>query len=510
MTRGIQERHHAAGRVHVVSPDVLGDAAGFARRHLGTADVIEQGGLAVVDVTHHGHHRRTRHQFGMGRRHFLFGEGFRIVQRSRHRCVAQLLNHDHRGVLVERLVDGHHLAQLHELFDDLGRLDRHLVRQFGHGDGFGHVHLDDLGFDRRAETGFAIVPTTALAAFGASTPIAAATASTTGVTARLQLFLLVVFVLPGGRQGLGLDFFLARTRRSCRGFGRRPGRLVQGAFDARLGFSRLGLFRLLGHQHFFRGRHHGADGLGFGQGFAATLVQILGALFFRQLFSGLALLLGGKRMGLVLSGFFFGRGLSGFGLGVHRTGLAVLQGLFGSRLGTRFAGLALGLLAGGGLLTLAFGLGRCAGFGFLALFALLGQLFFLTTQQLGLLACLLLATGQFFLVNHRCGRGIAFRRLVIAFDEGALFAHLDLDGSGTARGIGLLDFGGGFFGQGDLLALTRGGAVAGLQVAQQALLVVFGNRVGTRPLFHAGAGQLLQQQGGRFVQFGGEFCDGIT
>ena len=58
-------------------------------------------------------------------------EGFRIVELGGERLVAHFLDDDHRRLLVELLVDGDHLAQLHQLLDDLGRLDRHLVREFG-------------------------------------------------------------------------------------------------------------------------------------------------------------------------------------------------------------------------------------------------------------------------------------------------------------------------------------------------------------------------------------------
>ena len=61
----------------------------------------------------------------------------------------------------------------------------------------------------------------------------------------------------------------------------------------------------------------------------------------------------------------------------------------------------------------------------------------------------------------------------VALDEGALLAHFHLDGAGLAGGVGLLDLAGGLLHQGDLLALGRGGAVAGLQVTQQLLLVGF-------------------------------------
>ena len=38
---------------------MLGDAAGLACDDVGVAYVVEQRGLAVVDVTHDGHDRRT-------------------------------------------------------------------------------------------------------------------------------------------------------------------------------------------------------------------------------------------------------------------------------------------------------------------------------------------------------------------------------------------------------------------------------------------------------------------
>ena len=43
---------------HAVGADVLRDAAGLAGDHVGAADAVQQRRLAVVDVTHHRHHRR--------------------------------------------------------------------------------------------------------------------------------------------------------------------------------------------------------------------------------------------------------------------------------------------------------------------------------------------------------------------------------------------------------------------------------------------------------------------
>ena len=55
----------AVAEVRLVGADVLGDAAELAGDHVGLADRVQQLGLAVVDVAHDGHDRRTRHQRGL-------------------------------------------------------------------------------------------------------------------------------------------------------------------------------------------------------------------------------------------------------------------------------------------------------------------------------------------------------------------------------------------------------------------------------------------------------------
>ena len=62
MARGIQEGDRAAVDLNGVGADVLGDAAGLAGDDVGVADVVEQRGLAVVDVAHDHHDRGARLQ----------------------------------------------------------------------------------------------------------------------------------------------------------------------------------------------------------------------------------------------------------------------------------------------------------------------------------------------------------------------------------------------------------------------------------------------------------------
>ena len=483
----------------------------------------------MVDVAHHGHDRRARQRLGLLRRHVLVGEGFRIVQRGNHRAVAHFLHDDHRGVLVQRLVDGRHLAQLHQLLDDFRRLDGHLVRQLGDRDGLGHVHFEHARLDRRGLHAFFLAATVIAATPArAAAPVAAADAAA-GIAAGLD-FLLLGGVAGPARGELGRLDFLARAGRRGAGCarrgrtGRRCGRLVQRALDAcGLGFRRRLLGRLVRHQHAGRRIHHGANGFGLGQRLAAALVEVLGA---RGFLVGTGLRFGG-RLGL---GVFLDLGGSGFGGGLAvghgrgflgRFGRAFGHGggsLLSGCLGTRGAGGLLGLLGALGLLALA-------RFGFLAQAALLDQLFLLAADQLGLAARLFLAARELGLVDarrgglgngrrrsvgdrlHRLGRG---RMSLVALDEGALLAHLDLDRARTAGGVGLLDLGGRLLGQRDLLALGVDRAVAGLQEAEQALLVGLGERVGDGSLGHARALELVKQDFGRLLELVRELGDSGT
>ena len=60
---GVQEGDAAAAlQFHAVCADVLGNAAGLTGDDVGVADVVQQGGLTVVYVTHDGDYRRTLHK----------------------------------------------------------------------------------------------------------------------------------------------------------------------------------------------------------------------------------------------------------------------------------------------------------------------------------------------------------------------------------------------------------------------------------------------------------------
>ncbi len=159
MAWSIEEGDAAFRRLDVISANVLRDASGFTRGNLRCPDVVEQRGLAMVDVTHDGNDGRTR----LGSNSFLtlnlhtLQILFDLVLFQDLRRVTELFDHEHRGVLVDRLVDGGHDAHVHQYLDDLGRLDSHLSREVRDGDGLTDTDFAHDGSRRHFETVLAAV-----------------------------------------------------------------------------------------------------------------------------------------------------------------------------------------------------------------------------------------------------------------------------------------------------------------------------------------------------------------
>src|SRR5690606_32509406 len=140
----IEERDRPLRRLHVIRADVLRDAARLAGRDARAANVVEQRGLAVVHVAHHGHNRRTRHRLAVcvavdGLEDLIL-EG-RLLQRLRG--MAELLDDEGRRVLVDHLIDRDHHAHAHQRLDDLGALDGHPLREIADADRVRDLDLAD-------------------------------------------------------------------------------------------------------------------------------------------------------------------------------------------------------------------------------------------------------------------------------------------------------------------------------------------------------------------------------
>ena len=105
VSRSVEEGDAAAvGQLHVIGTDVLGYASRLAGNHVGLAYVVEQRGLAVVDMTHDGNYRRPRKQ--VFRPVHLLGAAYLLgeVRSDELDLVAELLRHEHERLGIEPLV----------------------------------------------------------------------------------------------------------------------------------------------------------------------------------------------------------------------------------------------------------------------------------------------------------------------------------------------------------------------------------------------------------------------
>ena len=132
VARGVEEGDLLPVQHHAVSADVLGDAAGLALDDVGFADVVQQRGLTVVDVSHDRYDRRTRDEVFLAVL-AVVGDGLLNLHRDEFGLVAELLGDHHERLGVETLVDRHHQTQVHAGHDDLRRRDVHHRGQLADG-----------------------------------------------------------------------------------------------------------------------------------------------------------------------------------------------------------------------------------------------------------------------------------------------------------------------------------------------------------------------------------------
>ena len=168
----------ATGRNDLVGADMLRDAAGFARDHIGVADCVEQRGLAVIDVAHDGDDGRSRNG-----RAFLVRPIEETLLDVRFGDALDRMAHflrDELGVVrLEHIGQRHHAALAHQKLDHVDRAFGHAARELLDGDRF---REDDLTRD------FLFLVLRAVA----SQPLRPATESSNRTRA---------FLLAGGRAG---------------------------------------------------------------------------------------------------------------------------------------------------------------------------------------------------------------------------------------------------------------------------------------------------------------------
>ena len=117
---------------------MLGDAAGLFLADVGLTDGVEQSGLAVVDVAHDGHHRRTRLEVLLATLVLTVGEveglqQLAVLVLGRHDLddVVHLAAEQLECLVADGLRGGHHLAEVEQRLHQRGRVGVDLLGEIG-------------------------------------------------------------------------------------------------------------------------------------------------------------------------------------------------------------------------------------------------------------------------------------------------------------------------------------------------------------------------------------------
>ncbi len=134
VTGGIQEHNIPAVDMHMIGADRLRDASRFTVGNIGLPDGIQQGGFAVIDMSHDGHHRSTR--FEILRCGGSLQNGFVKFHVRGFQLETEFTRNNAGGIVIDGLIDGRHHAHGHQLIDNLADLDAHAFGQFANGNRF--------------------------------------------------------------------------------------------------------------------------------------------------------------------------------------------------------------------------------------------------------------------------------------------------------------------------------------------------------------------------------------
>ena len=116
---------------HTVGTDMLGNTTRLTGNHIGIADIVEQRGLTMVYVTHHGYDWSTRNQVVLI---ILFlAHGFLNLCTYVFCLEAELLSHHVDGFSIQTLVDRNHDTYTHQGRDNLSNADIHHRSQLANG-----------------------------------------------------------------------------------------------------------------------------------------------------------------------------------------------------------------------------------------------------------------------------------------------------------------------------------------------------------------------------------------
>ncbi len=140
VTRRIDEHHGTIIDDHLVSADVLRDAARFSRGNFRFANGVEQTRFAVIDVAHYRHDRRPRFQTFLGL--FLRNlEHHLLFQRDNAHHSAERLGKCRSRRNIQRLVDAGENTPVEQVLQEFLGAHIQLFGKFANRDAFGDRHF---------------------------------------------------------------------------------------------------------------------------------------------------------------------------------------------------------------------------------------------------------------------------------------------------------------------------------------------------------------------------------
>ena len=140
VTRGIEESDlTTVGQAHLVSTDVLGDTTGLTGDDVRLADVVQQGSLTMVNVTHDGDNRMARLKILVRIGFGSIVHVFFLISIDEFDLETEFFR-QHRDVFgIQTLVDGDEKTDAHASGDNFRNIDVHQCSQLVGGDELCHA-----------------------------------------------------------------------------------------------------------------------------------------------------------------------------------------------------------------------------------------------------------------------------------------------------------------------------------------------------------------------------------
>ena len=130
MTRSIKESNMSSVfKFDIVSTDMLCYTSSLSCNNIGVADMVEQRGLTMVNMSHNSYDRRTAFQISLSEVGLFFINIFNHLGRNKLGSETELFGYNIYCFCIQALVDTYHKSQSKASGDNLINRDIHHNRQ---------------------------------------------------------------------------------------------------------------------------------------------------------------------------------------------------------------------------------------------------------------------------------------------------------------------------------------------------------------------------------------------